>query len=382
MEIRCVCGQVYHADPAHAGRQIRCRCGRTIRILNRGRSGRRFRLPSLSLPALRLPRWWTTVLGAAAWLYAAGALASAILLWALSDRWWPATVLLYGPRWFLLLPAAPLALAALLTRRRLLLPVGLALLIVLVPVMGLRSGWRGYLSGPMEGDTLRLVTFNVEGAGNEQSVNAPEALAALGADIMAFQECSSELVTAARRLAGWSVRRDRGLCLISRFPLEGTLLMEEIRTGEVGTTGAVARYHVTLPGGRLTLGNLHLETPRRGLERLRGSGEAARLVGNTLLREAGSRRASRWLEAQEVDIVAGDFNLPVESRIYRENWTRCTNAFSRVGRGFGWTRILYRFSARIDHVLTCRGWSAIRAEIGPDLGSDHLPVIVDLVRRP
>jgi vancomycin resistance protein VanJ len=382
VEIRCVCGQVYHADPAHAGRQIRCRCGRTIRILKPGGTRRRFRLPRLSLPRFRLPRWWASALAIIVWLYLAGALASALLLWGLSDRWWPATVLLYGPRWFLLLPAAPLALAALVTRPRLLLPLGLALLTVLGPVMGLRTGWRGYLSGPVEGDTIRLVTFNVEGAGNERTANAPEALAALGADIMAFQECSSELVAAARRLDGWSVRRDRGLCLVSRFPLAETLLMEEIRTGEMGTTGAVARYHVALPAGRLTLGNLHLETPRRGLERLRGSGEAARLVGNTMLREAGSRRASRWLEAQQVEVVAGDFNLPVESRIYRENWTRCGNAFSRIGRGFGWTRILYRFSARIDHVLVCRGWHAIRAEVGPDLGSDHLPVIVDLVRRP
>lgn len=334
----------------------------------------------MALPRFRLPRWWGRLLAAGVWLYVVAATASAAILWGLSDRWWPATVLLYGPRWLLLVPAVPLALAALFTRARLMLPALLALAVVLGPVMGFRIGWRQLLAR-QEGTALRLATFNVEGAGNPRTVEAPEALVALGADIMVFQECTDAVVTAARRLDGWTVRRDRGLCLVSRFPLEDAMLMEEIRTGDLGSTGAVARYRIALPDGPLVLGNVHLETPRRGLETLRGSGEAARLVRNTMLRESGSRRASRWLRGEEAEVVAGDFNLPVESRIYRESWGHCANAFSRVGRGFGWTRILRRFSARIDHVATCQGWDAIRAEVGPDLGSDHLPVLVDLVRR-
>lgn len=79
-------------------------------------------------------------------------------------------------------------------------------------------------------------------------------------------------------------------------------------------------------------------------------------------------------------MIAGDFNLVVESAIYRRHWSRCRNAFSRVGRGFGYTRVLRRFSARIDHVLSCGSWDPVAVELGPDLGSDHLPLIADFQR--
>jgi vancomycin resistance protein VanJ len=43
-----------------------------------------------------------------------------------------------------------------------------------------------------------------------------------------------------------------------------------------------------------------------------------------------------------------------------------------VTRHNGWIRV------RIDHVLASRGWHVRRAVVGPELGSDHRPLIVDL----
>jgi vancomycin resistance protein VanJ len=149
----------------------------------------------------------------------------------------------------------------------------------------------------------------------------------------------------------------------------------------VGTVGSAAFHRIRLPDGPLAVGNLHLETPRSGFEALRYRASLAQLRRNKMFRDAGSARASQWLARLGAEIVAGDFNMPVESRIYRRYWTRCDNAFSRVGRGFGYTRVLYRFSIRIDHLLICSGWTAVGAQVGPDLASDHLPVIVDLRRR-
>ncbi len=94
---------------------------------------------------------------------------------------------------------------------------------------------------------------------------------------------------------------------------------------------------------------VHLETPRKGLERLRYEMDLGGVTLNTLVRDVGSARTSRWIATQSSNpIIAGDFNLPVESRI--------------------------------DHVLPCGSWRATHAEIGPDLGSNHLPLIVDLAR--
>jgi vancomycin resistance protein VanJ len=143
--------------------------------------------------------------------------------------------------------------------------------------------------------------------------------------------------------------------------------------------------HYRVRAGRemVSLVNVHLETPRRGIEQFRWGGEVRGLARNILVRDAGSRRTSQWVHQVAPDaIVAGDFNLPPESAIFRRHWGGCGNAFSERGRGFGYTRILPKWSARIDHVLTCGpSWVAVFAVVGPDLGSDHLPVIVDLRRR-
>jgi endonuclease/exonuclease/phosphatase (EEP) superfamily protein YafD len=82
-------------------------------------------------------------------------------------------------------------------------------------------------------------------------------------------------------------------------------------------------------------------------------------------------------------IVAGDFNMPADSDIYRENWQGYANAFSKAGFGYGWTvRGGHRgivIGARIDHILTDGGMRVLRCETGPDVGSDHLPLIADIV---
>jgi endonuclease/exonuclease/phosphatase (EEP) superfamily protein YafD len=101
---------------------------------------------------------------------------------------------------------------------------------------------------------------------------------------------------------------------------------------------------------------------------------------NAISREIESRVTSRWaVQGQLPLLVAGDFNLPVESRIYRESWGGFINAFSRSGRGFGFTRFNGWIRVRIDHVLAGPGWRVDRAWVGPDVGSDHRPVVADLV---
>jgi endonuclease/exonuclease/phosphatase family metal-dependent hydrolase len=150
-----------------------------------------------------------------------------------------------------------------------------------------------------------------------------------------------------------------------------------------GTPGSPGSSGSRGSEGPIDIAAIHLETPRKGLEILRYGGNISRMDPSTLVRSIGSGRVRNWVSKQSGQaIVAGDFNMPVESVIYRKDWSDCRNAFSSVGRGFGYTRILRRFSVRIDHVLTCgEGWTPVRAFIGPDLGSDHLPLIVDLKRR-
>ncbi|HUG27632.1 MAG TPA: endonuclease/exonuclease/phosphatase family protein, partial [Gemmatimonadales bacterium] len=325
----------------------------------------------------RLLRRWTPW---ACWGWLIAVVVFAVLFWWLADAHWTATLVLYGPRWPLLLPVPVLLVAAGVVDRRLLVPVLVGVLVVLGPVMGGRTGWRS-LFGVPEGTPLRIVTFNMRGGQNPLWQEVGPRLAGLNPDLILIQECSASLGDATLLPAAWSFRHDGNLCLLSPHPVGVVQTIDVVRTQEDGMFGLAAVYSVPLDGGTVLVGNVHLETPRRGIERFRWGGEVGGMSLNIVLRDAGSSRISHWLTREHTaGLIAGDFNMPVESRIYRRHWSGCVNAFSQRGRGFGYTRILPKWSARIDHVLVCDPrWKVVRVFVGPDIGSDHLPVVADLV---
>ena len=367
--VRCRCGQVYQADPAHVGRKLRCRCGRIVAI-----EAARARGPSLlrrarALFVARPARHWVDHLPA---VYLGVVVLSALVLWGLGDVWWPATLLLFGPRWILLLPLVALVPLALLRRRG----IGALLLgtaVVIGPVMGFHAGIRNWLGAPPA--TLRFMTFNVEG-GNEISLAV---LDSLKVDIATFEECGPRLAQRVTRAARWHTAVRFNLCFLSRWPITAVDTLGAWQLGNQGFSGFVASYTVDRDGHPMHVVNLHLDTPRKGLEPLRAGSGADPIRTNIGIRDIGSDRARNWVRAIPGPLlIAGDFNMPVESRIFRRYWSDFTDAFSQAGVGFGGSRVLRRFRVRIDHILLGDGWRATRAFVGPDLGSDHRPVIADL----
>ncbi len=324
-----------------------------------------------------------------AWGYLGLVVLFAAVMWGLGDRAWPGTVLLFMGRWVLLLPLAVLVPAALLARRAALLPLLLATLVALGPVMGGRTGWRTWLGAPSAGMPFRVVTLNAGGERGASPVLAillPDVLLEWAPDVVAFQECGGSLQRAVRTMPDWSHHVSDGLCLLSRHPIEAAVVMDRTAldrhrqlSGGIGGAGFVVHYTLRTPGGPIGLTNLHLETPRRGLEGL-WSADLDRLRVNTMVRDIESRMARRWVDrGRGPGLVVGDFNTPVESRIFREHWGDLTNAFSHAGAGFGMTKHNGWIRARIDHVLAGDGWEVRSAVVGRDLASDHLPLVVDLV---
>jgi vancomycin resistance protein VanJ len=344
-----------------------------------------------------------------AWFQAAylvGVIATWIALVTLSERWLPATVLAYGPRVVVLLPIALLLPAGLLVARRSLLLTTVGALVALTQIMGLRLG-----VGPTEPtfrseahrvSQVRVLTLNVGGGRT-----SPEALNGLIArfepDVVALQECSRELAESLRNIPEWHVRTHRSLCTASRWPLgePDSMPREEFqRVRSLGFGGAalVVSHPVLRPGVPFVFTNLHLETARKGLEGLiseegllpDGGLPSAQMLaqgtdkvqGNTIIRTRESERASAWAMRQAAStpaLVAGDFNMPVESTIYRRYWRAFENAFDAKGRGLGYSRIEGRLlRLRIDHLLAAPGgFRTEGAWLGPDVGSDHRPAIAD-----
>lgn len=328
---------------------------------------------------------WVLSLG-----YLAVAIVVALLLWSTGDRWWPTTVLLFGPRWVLLLPLLVLVPAVALRDRALLVPVALAGLVVAGPIVELRTGWRGLLVGDDPDRDVRIVTLNARG-GNGLVQSARGLMRSWSADIVLLQECAGLLRQEIRRIeeardgplaaTGLEVHADRrgGLCILSRLPILEVAEMEREVVELAGGSGLVVTWTVELAGRAVDVTNIHLETPRVGFEAIRAGRilDAIPLIEEkSWLRDIELERARRWADrSNRPRIVAGDFNTPPESRAYRRWWSDWTNAFTRVGRGFGGTRLNGWIRVRIDHILVDDRWTVVDARTGDDVGSDHLPVL-------
>ncbi len=389
LTIRCKCGEVYHADERDSGRRIRCRrCGAMVEIRqqNRPRTERaaapkraRSAEPTLEGLASRVRRVAMAgvleirdalhsslpvrALAVAVCGYFAVSLILWMLLWNWGDRWWPATVLLFSGRWIFLTPLVLLLPAAIVLRRSLVAPLIVAAAVIVGPVMGFHLGLARFLPRAA-GEHLRVVSLNAdEGSGIASQL--PILLAAWEPDIVAIQECGATLAEATRLVPDWYHNDVNGTCLLSRYPISKVDVMDRSALERVkqdalagiGGAGYVARYTIATPQGDISFTNLHLETPRKGLETLRDNIWRLRL--NTHLRDVESDLARRSVDrGREPLLVAGDFNTPVESRIFQDHWGDLTDAFSTVGFGLGMTK--YNGWIRTDRPRAVRAGMAGR----------------------
>jgi len=297
----------------------------------------------------------------------------ALLTWA-GDAWWPATVLLYLPRWPWALPLLVLLPAAYWQRReRIVLLVSIAIL--LAPVMGLCLPWRTAFASSSAAMKVRVLSLNID----RSSLNA----AALEAfiletdpDIVACQDWTSGHDRTLFQGTGWYVRRGGQFCLASRYPI----LEVEPVTRPADCADRMTRYRLETPTGPLDFFNVRLKTPREALLAVRHHGwnGAAALERNSDQRRSQSVVLSRWIQqATAPALVAGDFNTLPESTIWHAHWTGFTDAWTQAGFGFGRTYRNNRTALRIDHQLAGPGWQCMRCWIGPPVGSEHLPLVAE-----
>jgi endonuclease/exonuclease/phosphatase family metal-dependent hydrolase len=324
-------------------------------------------------------RGLTRLVAVACWAYLALAVALWLILRFTGDRWWVGTLLLFGPRWPWALPLTVLAPAAVLTRRRSAwLPVLCAAWVVVFPVMGMCLPWRAALAGGGGGPRLRVLTCNLHR--NQTSGTAlADAIAAADPDVIALQDWSPRLAPVLVGGPRPYTLSDDELCVISRYPVRRS---DDLRGLWPGRNGAAVCYDLDAPGGTVHLIVVHLASPHRQFRALlAGESEGPeRAEDNSGVRRAQSDAVAAYARARgPATIIAGDFNTPDDSPIFREAWTAdFGDAFQTAGWGFGWTYRVRLTSARIDHALAGKGWTCRRCWVGPNVGSPHRPVIAEL----
>ena len=186
------------------------------------------------------------------------------------DRSWLATLFLFGPRWICAAPLLLLVPLAAIWYRRLLWLLLLSGVLIVSPIMGFESHFSDE-NAPM---VLRVLTCNVA-----QSKYHVASLANLieetRPDIVALQEVKQpppELVWP----KGWHVLFTDELLVASRHPIveDGSVPRETVPGKLVGV-----RYLIELPQRKVQFFNLHLITPRDGLEAVLDSKRGLDLSG-------------------------------------------------------------------------------------------------------
>jgi vancomycin resistance protein VanJ len=320
----------------------------------------------------RRPRWLLYL----SLLYLAVVLGLWALLAAAADRWWLGTVILFSPRWIWGLPLVILVPAALWRQRRSLWLLVPAALIVTGPLMGLCLSWQATADEAPAGRKLRVLSCNVHYKALDKLTLGP-LLAETRPDVVALQAALFREWAATFDPGEWHTERKGEFLLASRFPIGE---VEAFPDTESPCRQAIVRYRLETPAGDVEFFNLHLATPREGLEAvINGLWEGAdELQANSDLRRRQSAAARQWVSLFPGPVlIAGDFNTPPDSTVYREYWSDFTNAFSQAGCGWGNTHFTRRTGVRIDHQLAGPGWTCRRCWVGPDIGSEHRPVIAD-----
>jgi hypothetical protein len=109
----------------------------------------------------KFARWFRWV----SYAYPAIILFALLFMYICGDRWWPASMLLFGPRWLLSFPLFLLIPMAAFCDRRLLIPLAISTLIIFGPVMRFNLPL-GKITGAKHSGTqkLRVFTCNIDSA--------------------------------------------------------------------------------------------------------------------------------------------------------------------------------------------------------------------------
>jgi vancomycin resistance protein VanJ len=292
------------------------------------------------------------------------------------DRVW-STLYLYAPRWIAALPMIILVPIGLVARSWW---VGGLMTIVAFgiagPLLGGRLSLQSHFDPPAAYARYRVMTWNAGGA--QSPAKFRKFHEEFHPDLILIQECPTTFVRADFP-SGWNVLDAKnGLKIATGYPIK---LEESFGSERLPLPGAAARVLLNTPDGEWIVHNLHLATPRPGIQTAIDTkfDNCTDLRTNLTQQATVSAYVRDWVGTPSgLSVIAGDFNMPVETRLYRRDWSQFQNAFSETGNGWGGTKMTSWHRVRIDHVLYRPPFHCRNCFVGPNLGSDHRPMIADL----
>lgn len=298
--------------------------------------------------------------------------------------WWPTLnvliipkyVLLFGPRWLLLVLVLPIILGwrMLSTKQKALYPL-LILSSFNYLDFQLPKLWHYFAADNVTVNELKVVSYNIGGGGSQEELKL--LVKYIKPDILLLQE--ARRINLAKLFSDDYVTEClSGLCILSKYPFVRTRTLDRKLFGGWGNFAVF--YHIATPNGQLSLANIHLETPRSVLMGVIHRNFEQRLAEKTEdNRQFEVDLINVWAtNNQQNTVIIGDFNMPADENLFRQSFSNLNNAVEVKGFGFNETKHTSWFGVRIDHILYTPDMYLVDVEVLKLLKGDHQPLMAIL----
>lgn len=254
--------------------------------------------------------------------------------------------------------------------------------------MGPFMGFRYSLTTPerVGMGVVRVLTCNIGGK-DFDSNKLSKLIRDLDVDLVSLQECPRELELDLP--PGWHSLQPGGLSIFSKYPIKENPIVTGMHLPDTWPRTSLLPSIVSTPKGEISFNAIHLPTARFGIMHMLDRKYGINIKKTDVLEQETKNRIHLSQKAREginqikiPTIVAGDFNMPIESIIYQNHWDNLLNAFSETGKGYGWSTVdsikKIHIKIRVDHILSYHAAIPLTSAIGVNVGSDHLPIISDI----
>ena len=311
------------------------------------------------------------------------------LIHGVSESWWLGTMVVYLPRIPWVIPALVLIPLSVRCGWKPVLINVTAGLLAAGPVMNWQSGGLFRSAVDRQAYRLTVVSCNVQSFRPKFDQVVVE-INRIGPDVVLFQEAFEDHALLATLFEGWNVHRVDEYLVASKLPLK--FISTTFVPGFERVTAV--RYEVETPLGPVAVFNVHQTSPRRSLTQLKpwspliGSGIET-VEQETTLRDVEAMKTRAFTVPEGLDhpvLIAGDFNMPNDSSLFRRHWGSLQDAYALTGVGYGYTSPCSQGKiwpgntpwAQVDHILANEDWQVERCWIGESAGSDHRLIAAQL----
>lgn len=217
-------------------------------------------------------------------------------------------------------------------------------------------------------DTLAIVSFNI-GAGRADPADVIEYVDEQDPDLVFLLESTEEWVSQVRTdgtgyTVGNQIPEDRtyGISVLGT----GVSVVEQLRLGV--TRDPVMRVEATLDGERVAVYAIHPRPPDND--------------SRTEARDSLFTELAILVSNEDMPVVViGDFNASPWSYAFQDFVDATGLINSQIGYGLSATWPTSPLTlVPLDHMLHSSSLTTVQRNVGPNLGSDHLPLLVHVAR--